>query len=334
MSPSASHKPLNSNQRSNLKPIHASTLFEVEQEQAAHARSIEHWKTGLKGVDANIPSDLWCKGTICGISPQKDVSDVHELTTWLLLHPFLGQETTRSSKPLAQAYIIYLHGSFDHSRLFSTLTSDPRSLTCQTSEARSQILDSISLLPYFDLAGLAECISEISTLFHKSESSSSSAISRHSSLPSISLTILNMPSAFTAALSRGTSSTKALALLSSITGNIRSLSSSQPNVLIILETDVIPLLTSSVHFPTLQSAFSHPDLLRPLMQTRSYEQKTGTMLAAMRLLDEACDKTVWIHDAGGMEEDRGRKVVEVLKDRVGKGLGHWGVWESQNRDWK
>jgi hypothetical protein len=48
-------------------PLLASTLLDIESEYRKTAKSTEPFQTGVKMLDANLPSSLWTGGKVVGI---------------------------------------------------------------------------------------------------------------------------------------------------------------------------------------------------------------------------------------------------------------------------
>ena len=165
-------------------------------------------------------------------------------------------------------------------------------------------------MQYFDIAGLAESLSEASSCLHNLKSRSgvpSSHVERHVMLvdglgPSLE------------SMQRRSGSVQANALAASLLRSVTHLSRSHSSLLVLLNLEPGTDTRGGEGFP---SAFSSPE-------NAVCGVSPGGML--QRTLLAGIDTIVLLHDAVDAGLKDGEVIVEVVKDRAGASLGHWVAW--------
>lgn len=199
-----------------------------------------------------------------------------------------------------------------------------------------ELLKSVRLLQYFDLAGLAESVAEVSESVYR-ESQTHTEQSQHGNgVNSKTATHVLIQGVGTtiSATSRHSGLTQANALLAALGRNVTQLSRSSGNVLILLE---IPIEVDSAR----QQDATWTKTARSMELESAF---TGSASENLRLacghetlsrtLEAGLDSLVVVHDGlGRAADDKKRKqgreqVVEVIKDGSGNLTGLWDVWKE------
>ena len=173
-----------------------------------------------------------------------------------------------------------------------------------------QLLDTVQIMQYFDIAGLAESVSQVSSCLHDLKSNpgmASSHLKRHILLVDGFCPALE-------SMQRRGGLVKANALTASLLRSITHLSRSHSSLLVLLNLESN---TDTRAGEELASAFSSPG--KDICGISPGGMLQRTLLAGI-------DTVVLLHkwvDSGLENEDL---IVEVIKDRVGASLGHWVVW--------
>ena len=336
------------------KPVLASTL--LSQERAREQPST--WTTGIKAVDASLPSYFFNGGSLIGIStalssspsagPDFNVSSsfssppsipstqpydleltnpgaklaLRILTTHLLTSPSLPSHPPNTYIITPAPSTVFTPSTILHSLRLSHSPQVPL-------DTLKPLLSSISLLRYFDLPGLVDSISEIS---------SSLPQHHHHHSPRNSLVLIDgLDTTLSALLHSHSSPLTANALLSSLLRQLHILVSTHPRTLFLLSTTASTLSLSNLtrgsakHGPI--SAFAAAEVAGLTGLPSSGQAWTGgstmTMMGTTAgVLEDAVDKWVLVHDPTGETDGR---VVEVVKDDEageGVGLGCWAVWKG------
>lgn len=222
-----------------------------------------------------------------------------------------------------------------HALLAKTLSDSPAAI---------ELLKGVQLLQYFDFAGLAEAVAEISeAVYQRTQPDKDGyAVDRgrlaHAQMNDIVL-IQGLGQTVTAT-QRRSGHVHANALLAGLTRNIAQLSRTFGHVLVLVDAPVEVGLTSAnelghetppaKRFSTgleLYSAFSGP-------RGESLRLVCGNETLS-RTLEGAFDCMVVVHDGFTRlkESDKSqgqslKQIIEVTKDRLGDSTGLWAVWTS------
>jgi hypothetical protein len=142
-----------------------------------------------------------------------------------------------NSPSISTIYTTILSGvqrsqNFELKRSKNTKLVKPEDITLQ-------ILDHISLLQYLDLTGLAESISEISSLISPPHHSSNNTSAQSDKTTKSILLLEGLSSTLAQALNRSsTALTQTAALLTNILRSLRQLVRSRPEVLVVIELEI------------------------------------------------------------------------------------------------
>jgi hypothetical protein len=172
-------------------------------------------------------------------------------------------------------------------------------------------------MQYFDVAGLAESISEVSSRLHDLNSRSETASTSHSKDPQrIKRQILLLDGLCPALEStqRRSGLVQANALAASLVRSVAVLSRSHPSLLVLFTLEASRDMRSG---DELTSAFSSPG--NSICGISPSGMLGRTLLAGV-------DTVVLMHDTVDAGLNDGDLIVEVVKDRVGANLGQWVVW--------
>lgn len=354
--------------------------------QAALASSLEslektktdyqhHWQTGIPSLDESLPPDLWTSGKVIGIiddshrTASPDPSEVHvtPLVTQLVVthlatihNDFAGNTTTTSLPPPTSVYIITSLST--SSAQESAVSPSCLATALAKSSLPPSLLDSVSLLQYFDFAGLADAVGEVSVTFftydqplrrHSSQQpNSSTANSPLRGTNSILILDGLIPTLST--LNRRSGPVATNALLTSLLRSLTHLSRGKPDtctgeallILVLLEPGFLDGLPGSGSGSggkgEEMSAFSMYATGRQEERRRGKTKqqqhgdydvaggcqaglgRTDSLATAMGVLASGLDSLVLVHAAAAAAAE-GRDVVEVLSDRLGNMTGRWAV---------
>jgi hypothetical protein len=192
------------------------------------------------------------------------------------------------------------------------------------SQLAIDLLRSIQLLQYFDLAGLAESVAEVSDKIYQASQGPSAATNRSRNI----VLLQGIAETVTTTLRRS-GLVQANALLSTLMRNITQLSGMFTGslVLVDIELDVSDNSEKRGKLPgrgvDLESAFSGANR-ESLRLISGHETLARTMEAGL-------DCVVAAHDGVGRapkQADRIDRIVEVIKDRSGVLTGLWDIWKE------
>lgn len=362
---------MNSRPASPVQAILATSLLSLEQTRSDQYQ--HHWQTGISSLDKSLPPYLWTSGKLIGIIDDSeadlstsDLQPVPLIAKLIVTHlSSIHSASSHNSKPppgpALSATAIYILTSL------STPTTSPQTsalspplLSLALSKEASlppSLLDSISLLQYFDFAGLADAVAEVSqTLFENTQPGHPPDQIRKEG----SILVLDglVPTLATLARTSGPVATNAL--LVPLLRSLSHLSRKNEDLLILLA--LAPEFLDALSFGSgggssgqEMSAFScYADHRRERMRrggqawkgghidvrglTTGSEQRGGgtswkatartdsSLTTVMNTLAAKLDELILVHtvevDADG---ENGRDVVEVLVDRVAGGTGRWAV---------
>jgi hypothetical protein len=181
-----------------------------------------------------------------------------------------------------------------------------------------QLLNTVQIMQYFDVAGLAESISEVSSCLHDLKSHSETRSAKDSWGVKRQILLLDGLCAALESTQRRSGPVQANAMAASLVRSVAHLSRSYPLLLVLLILEASRDMRSG---DELTSAFSSPG-------NGICGISPGGMLG--RTLLAGIDTVILLHDTvdGGL--NNGDVIAEVVKDRVGANLGQWAVW-AQSR---
>ncbi|EXJ81187.1 hypothetical protein A1O3_07477 [Capronia epimyces CBS 606.96] len=338
-----------------VNPIKASSLLKLEGEgyldqhlTTSTPLSVRSRGFRTAGLDDRLAA-IWSGGRVVGIGTadlkeedvgqEKTLLTLHHIASALLKHHTQSQFANQPPLPLRAIppgspspptiYAVVPH-TYQTIPLLHALLAEKLS----DSVAALELLKYVRLLQYFDLAGLAESLAEVSEgIFRRIQSDKQS---RDKTVRDIVLIQGHQNAVST--IHRRSGLVQANALLSSLVRNITQISRMSRDVLVLVEAAVEPGLqageearqdmTRSKRYLAgieLDSAFAslHGECLRLVCGSETLS----------RTLDVAFDTMVVVHDGFGrvIDEVRGhgkseRRIVEVVKDRLGDMTGSWGLW--------
>jgi len=279
----------------------ASTLFDLEHSRAAGVRC----HTGVKAFDKDF--DVWSSGQTIAIACERR----HALSAYLIADHLLAQ----GFKQTASVYIIALPGTTVLNEVHNLLHRHVTAFSPSETKVL-ELLESTQLLQYFDVAGLAESLSEVSSRlahdFEPAKPSKSPALGSILFIQGISSTL--------SSAQRRSGLVQALAVLSSVLRTITHISRACPSCLVLLELDleVKTKAAADEDSEEIISAFSN-------LSGRFMRMSPGGPLG--RMLEGAADLLVAVHDADGKVKGK-KRIAEVVKDRQSGQLGTWAFWEA------
>ncbi|KAL4954478.1 hypothetical protein BDW69DRAFT_183451 [Aspergillus filifer] len=329
------------------EPVLANSLLQPTstsiQKEIPSGSSTANWDLTLdieKDLFPPSEDDLFHPGKVIGFSQlrrrRNEMGDdddelVGQLPRYLLTSWLSTQSNHPHTQPSKRAYIIHpqTSGIFSPQALLTSLLSNQQGQNT-TSDARNHaisLLDSVTLFPVYDFASAVDALHDVSGRLSQEQAEDQQS-------PAENVLILVGLDTLTGSIVRSSNVLRGAAVLSSALRTITSLSRVYKESLSVLTVN-----TSGVghtHFNTnqtqnqprtqqhlgpgddttsaggggaagIQSAFSMADTnLFPSLLMRTLDQGIDTHLLLSR--------------------GRGGNVVEVIKDRVGGGLGRWCIW--------
>ncbi|KAL5001097.1 hypothetical protein BDV10DRAFT_182659 [Aspergillus recurvatus] len=284
----------------------------------------------------------------------------HLLTTWLrrTLPPLLGQT---SSQPQPQphsrtrTYIIHPQHStiFSPAKLLSSLVSrsGPTSYAPPLSRnAAITLLDAVQLFPVFDFAGAVDAISDVGERLHKiwndrqqNQNQNENENEKEDKSQQTVVVIVGLDT-LTEAVIRSSNAVRGTAVLTSALRTITQLSRMHRDylsVLLVNTSGIGPSPSMHQHLNQNQSQsqaqreyetrYTRDDGIG--IQSMFYAHVPLFLSLLMKTLDQGVD-THLLMSISDLSMDAHRRVavpvVEVIKDRVGGGLGRWCVWNGKD----
>jgi hypothetical protein len=180
-----------------------------------------------------------------------------------------------------------------------------------------QLLNTVQIMQYFDVAGFAESISEVSSRLHDQNNRSETLSTSHGKdLRRMKRQILLLDGLGPALEStqRRSGLVQANALAASLVRSVAHLSRSYPLLLVLFTLEAGRDMRSG---DELTSAFSSPS-------NSICGISPGGMLG--RTLLTGIDTVILLHDTVDAGLNDGDLIAEVVKDRVGPSLGQWVIW--------
>ncbi|KAL4978182.1 hypothetical protein BDW66DRAFT_158277 [Aspergillus desertorum] len=349
-------------------PILASSLLRTESGFSAELQrpdtDLSHsnkWDLRLdieRGLLSSTSASSWNEhdilrpGRVIGFSRLRDRSpDGNE-------DEFVGEvhQTNPQPKTGTRAYIIHpQHNTvFSPAKLLSSLLSKsaPTSSTSPLSRnAAITVLDAVQLFPVFDFAGAVDAISEIEARLHKTWEDHQQNLnqnenqSRNENKNQQTVVVIASLDTLTEAVIRSSNAVRGTAVLTSALRTITQLSRMHHDylsVLLVNTSGVGP--SSSMHQRLNQNHNQSPT-------QREYETQSGRAerngiqsmfyghaplfpSLLMKTLDQGVDTHLLVLLSNLSMNEHGRSVavpvIEVIKDRVGDGLGRWCIWNGEN----
>ncbi|KAJ5988860.1 hypothetical protein N7481_004070 [Penicillium waksmanii] len=284
-----------------------------------------HWDEGIQSSQSTI---FKC-GTIIGFSRlrsrDKNNDDyVAQIPRHLLIKSL--SENPASSEP--RAFIIFPRGfeAFAPRTLLGVLQSSPTEPKLSREEAIKR-LDTVQLLPVHNLPNAAQAIGQVSGSLQKIERSRQQQADNTRNSQPVILIVVGLDTLAEGVI-RASNPVRGTALLSATLRNLNRMSRAHAPYLstILVNTNGIgPAAFESTHqqgpnLIKLQDEDTRPswdDGIHSVFQTPG-----STLLSTllMKTLDQGIDTHILISDI------KTSQVAEVIKSRVGPGLGKWSVW--------
>lgn len=320
------------------EPIKASSLLRLE--RGFRCQEVTGNDISVKGLDRRF-AKLWSGSRVVGIGSESDDSTT---TTSLPLHVLAAillksHSTPNTSSPVTQVppaiFIIAPHTSQTIPLLHAHLAN-----SLSNSQAAIELLESVRFMQFFDLAGLAESVAEVSERVYEG----SQQLETHRENVTVksgnigTLVLIQGVASSVSAVHRRGGLVQANALLAGLIRNITQLSKSPGEALVLLE---VPVEVDEANDGHLNQDGVRSKPARSLELDSSFFGPNAETLRLLcghetlaRTLDSGLDCLVVIHDAFGRIGGKWKRsppqeqVVEVIKDRVGDLTGLWHVWKE------
>jgi len=200
-----------------------------------------------------------------------------------------------------------------------------------------EMLKNVRLLQYFDLAGLAESLSEVSEAIYRRTQQENDSTTKVATINLKDLVLIQGIEPTILTINRRSGFAQANALLAGLVRNIVHLSRVSSAALILVDTEV----EAGSHTEALTRQYIDSETLSAGLELdTAFSSSTGQTLRLVcgsgtlpRTLATAFDCIVIVHNGFGRLPDRASRpegtqehIVEVVKDRVGPMVGLWGVW--------
>ncbi|KAL4735463.1 hypothetical protein BDV11DRAFT_173808 [Aspergillus similis] len=317
------------------------------------------------GLFSTSPSssehDIFRPGTVIGFSRLRGRSpDGNEdefvgelprrlLTTWLrrTSQP-PSSKTDLQPQTRTRAYIIHpQHNTiFAPAKLLSSLLSrsEPNPQAPPLSRnAAITLLDAVQLFPVFDFAGAVDAIGEVAERMHKIWDDRQESQNQNETEDQQTVVVITGLDTLTEAVIRSSNAVRGTAVLMSTLRRITHLSlmhRAYISVLLVNTSGVGPSLSVHRHSNQNQSQ-AHRDYEthharddESSIQSMFYTHTPLFPSLMMKTLDQGVDTHLLVSISDLSMEMHGRSVaipvVEVIKDRVGSGLGRWCVWNERD----
>ncbi|OAP58102.1 hypothetical protein AYL99_07192 [Fonsecaea erecta] len=330
-----------------VEPIRASMLLDVEG-ACAHPNALKPQEIApalgiqIEGLDRSFAA-LWRGGNVIGIgSTDKEEHGSLRRKRSLILHTlaaalFSSQVRAQATSNAApNVYLVTPHTSQTLPMLHVLLAN-----IISDSQAAIELLKPVRLLQYFDLAGLAESLAEISQdLFRRSHATHEpvTADVGRCTLPKDIVLIQGLGQTVSAT-HRRSGLVQSNALLGNLMRNITQISRISRDVLVLVD---VALEAGVAHGPQSHQDAARARRMHGTIQLESvFAGSNGETLrlycgheSLARTLEANLDRIVVAHDGFGRVQERGRlnrpgeQVIEVVKDRMGDLIGLWGIWKG------
>lgn len=254
------------------------------------------------------------------------------------------------STTISEAYNILLQAIQTSQSIYQETHTQLQNDNAQMVKAEDialQILEQVNLLQYLDLTGLAESISEVSSIL-----ASPSCSTNKSANNKTIILVEGFNATISRALNRSSPSSvlvRTAGLATSIFRSLRHLVQSNSEILILVELEIgVELARTDVRErgDGLKSVFAD-GMGRTLRvgvsgsaggasggavrrAVGSNYAGGGAVVVLERIVENALDGVVIVHDGfkdiDDGSHDGGRMIVEVMKDAMGDELGSWTIW--------
>ncbi|PKY08318.1 hypothetical protein P168DRAFT_262654 [Aspergillus campestris IBT 28561] len=318
-------------------PLLAHSLLQHDVATAGDQQNTESTPTNpsLSNRDWNLEHDIkngveypsmgvFRLGTVIGFSFMKndskegdDLDHVGQIPRYLLAARL--QQSAQCSNTNPSAFIIYpAHfDAFSPEKLLESLLSASQSPTLSRSEAISR-LDSVQLIPVFDFSAASQALHQIAD-----------SLSQQRQQPDHSITLIFAGlDSLTEGVIRASNAVRGAAVLTSVLRTLTQLSRTHSMYLSIMLVNTGGLGQLSPFYnprPSTDDSQHHPAAddgsIHSIFRT-SGAPLFPNLLA--KTLDHGIDTHLLLSVVRGQA-----RVVEVIKDRVGDGVGKWCVWRGE-----
>ncbi|KAL6233702.1 hypothetical protein BDW75DRAFT_241762 [Aspergillus navahoensis] len=275
----------------------------------------------------------------------------HLLTTWLRrTSPPPSGQTSPRPQIRTRAYVIHpQHNTiFSPARLLSSLLrkSDPTSYGPPLSRnAAITLLDAVQLFPVFDLAGAVDAICEVAERLHIIRDDHQQYQNQNENRDQQTVVVIAGLDTLTEAVIRSSNAVRGTAVLTSALRTITQLSRMHGDylsVLLVNTSGVGPSPSMHQHlnqYPNQSQAQREHETQHARDDGNGIQSMFNTHAPLfpsllMKTLDQGVDTHLLVSISDLRMDVHGRRlvvpVVEVIKDRVGGGLGRWCVWNGKD----
>lgn len=303
------------------------------------------------------PSGIFRNGTVIGISTLRSQqrngndgeftgqvefilnSDRENMLTFLQLPRFLLSTylLKRPQSPIPSPRAIIIHPAtfegFSPRNLLQSLLA-PSQTPQLTRKQAIACLDAVQLFPVYDVAAAVQAISEVSSLLDRSRGEQSRKRSHGGTTKTTDFSILLIVAGLDTLAEgavRASNTVRGAAILTTALRSLTQLSRVHSSFLSVMLVNTSGLGSSGTSLSTANNAqqtnmrrdagFSYQD-----DGIHSIFHPTETPLLPsllMRTLDQGIDTHILL------SATRTAKVIEVIKDRVGEGIGKWCIWDRR-----
>ncbi|KAE8141117.1 hypothetical protein BDV38DRAFT_279563 [Aspergillus pseudotamarii] len=298
-------------------------------------------KDDIRNAFKSPAHSVFRKGTVIGFSNLRDQAKENDDIEILgqVSRSILAAQLCKTSAPSsfsAKAYIIHPANLdiFSPQRLLESLLSASQQPPLSRNEAVSR-LDHVQLFPVFDMAAAAQSIGEVSGALHRYKEEQESrqnhqAESTGNSDCSIFLLIAGLDT-LTEGVVRASSIVRGTAILSNILRTLTQLSRMHSPYLsvMLINTSGLGTMTSNMHVAPGQMqqrrnpGYKPQTSLEDGLQSIFHASERLFPSLLMRTLEQGIDAHLLLSTV------KSAHVVEVIKDRVGNGVGRWCMWDKR-----
>ncbi|GIJ87813.1 hypothetical protein Asppvi_006726 [Aspergillus pseudoviridinutans] len=275
------------------------------------------------------PSSVFRCGKIIGFSKLKKTAqegDDHDLLGQLPRYLLAKHLRNTTPSPQPKAFIIHppTFDPFSPKQLLASLLASPATPPLSRNEAIA-LLDHVQLLPVFDFRAAVQAISQVADALQSAPESTGEG-----GRPRTLFLIAGLDT-LTEDIIRASNPVKGAAALTAALRTLTQLSRVHGSHLVVMLVNTRGLGPAPGFRPgsgVERQQVSRGDLRPPVDDEGVYSMfHAGTPLLPsllMRTLDQGIDTHVLL---SMVKEDR---VVEVIKDRVGEGVGKWCIWDEKS----
>ncbi|RAK71889.1 uncharacterized protein BO72DRAFT_453261 [Aspergillus fijiensis CBS 313.89] len=286
------------------------------------------------GLQAS-PESAFRAGSVIGFSRLRSENNenteddecLSQLPRALLTAHLVRQAQTLNAPNSTAVYIVHpaTFNPFSPRRLLASLLNTTTTTTTNrqvlTRDAAIACLDRVQLFPVFDLQAALQAIHEISSAV------ASSAAGRNSLQPNKAIVLVAGLDTLAEGVVRTSNAARGAAALTAALRTLTHLTRTGPAAVSVLLVNTSGLGTAAANADYASGSIAMQDEASSLESgVRSAFGANGASLfpsLLMRTLDQGLDTHILVSTIKGSGV-----VVEVIKDRLGEGIGKWCVWKS------